>query len=142
MSSFTDKVVKSAVLIFCCLAQFAHLDNNVDIYCFYLTNFSHEIERELETNIRSQSMEKSTAGTVKQTITGDDPIIGILNMNKWYEEFHVLKRGKKGDVRAESAIHISALVRFNTYAKISQIRCPRNFASCHGSGYRTKKDIY
>ncbi len=31
-------------------------------------------------------------------------------------------------------------MRFNTYAEISQIRCPRNFASCHGPGYRTKKE--
>jgi len=26
--------------------------------------------------------------------------------------------------------------------KISQIRCARDFASCHGPGYRTKKDIH
>jgi hypothetical protein len=47
-----------------------------------------------------------------------------------------------GDVRAESALQISSFVKFNTYAKISQIRCPRDFASCHGPGYRTKKDIH
>jgi hypothetical protein len=33
-------------------------------------------------------------------------------------------------------------VRFNAYAKICQIRCTRDFASCHGPGYRTKKDIH
>jgi hypothetical protein len=47
-----------------------------------------------------------------------------------------------GGVRAESALEISSFVRFNTYAKISQIRCTRDFASCHGPGYRTKKDIH
>jgi len=49
---------------------------------------------------------------------------------------------KNEDVRAESALKISSFLRFNRYAKISQIRCPRDFASCHGPGYRTKKDIH
>ncbi len=48
---------------------------------------------------------------------------------------------RKGDVRAERALQISSFARFNTYAKIIQIRCTRDFASCHGPGYRTKKDI-
>ena len=33
-------------------------------------------------------------------------------------------------------------MKFNIYAKISQIRCPRDFAAFHGPGYRTKKDIH
>ena len=45
-------------------------------------------------------------------------------------------------VRAENALYISSFVRFNTYAKITQIRCTRDFASCHGPGYRAKKDIH
>jgi hypothetical protein len=49
---------------------------------------------------------------------------------------------QSGDVRAESALHTSALVRINFYAQISQIRCPWNIASCNGPRYRTKRDIY
>ena len=33
-------------------------------------------------------------------------------------------------------------MKFNIYAKISQIRCTRDFTSCHGPGYWTKKDIH
>ena len=54
----------------------------------------------------------------------------------------ILNLQGRGDVRAESALQISLFVRFNPYAKISQIRCTRNFASCHGPGYRAKKDIH
>ena len=46
------------------------------------------------------------------------------------------------NVRAESALKESSFVKFNTYAKINQIRCTRDFASRHGPGYRTKKDIH
>ncbi len=48
VSSFTNKVVKSAVLISCGIPQQIHLDNDVDICCLYLTNFSCEIEREMD----------------------------------------------------------------------------------------------
>ena len=49
---------------------------------------------------------------------------------------------EKRDVRAEIALHISSFIRFNTYAKISTVRCARDFAPCHGPGYRTKRDIF
>jgi hypothetical protein len=45
-------------------------------------------------------------------------------------------------VRAESALQICSFAGVNTYAKIGRIRCIRDFASCNGPGYRTKKDIH
>jgi hypothetical protein len=33
-------------------------------------------------------------------------------------------------------------VKFDTYAKISQIGCTRDFAPCHGPGYRTKEIFF
>ena len=43
---------------------------------------------------------------------------------------------KHGDVRAENALHIGTSLTINAYSKIRQIRCPQNFASCHGPWYR------
>ena len=91
VSSFTNKVVKSAVLILRGIPQSIHLDNDVDICCFYLTNFSCEIEREMEKNIGKKSMNEPIASAVRQTMTTDDPIIQVLNMSNWYGEFNVLR---------------------------------------------------
>jgi hypothetical protein len=46
------------------------------------------------------------------------------------------------DARAESALHTSTVVKIHAYATISQIRCPRDIAPCHGPRYRTKRDIH
>ena len=60
--------------------------------------------------------------------------IGRALMSK--PELLLLDGNNKGDVRAESVLHLFSFVRYNTYAKISQIRCARDFAPCHGPGYR------
>jgi hypothetical protein len=58
------------------------------------------------------------------------------------EKWKIENGDENGDVRAQSALHTGAFARINIYAKISQIRCPRDIASCNGPGYRAKRDIY
>jgi len=47
-----------------------------------------------------------------------------------------------GDIRAECALHMNTVSTIKSYATISQIRCFRGFASCHGPGNRMEGDIF
>ena len=96
------------------------------------TNLRHEIA-ELKRSNKLLAAEKKILDEILDNLPGTFYI--------WDDRPQII-RGRNGDVRAESALQISSFMKFNTYAKISQIRCPRDFASCHGPGYRTKKDIH
>jgi len=82
----------------------------------------------LPTDFFGEDEHQTVTAAVEKTFTEGEVTVGNGDGN--------------GDVRAESALQISSFMKFNTYAKISQIRCPWDFASCHGPGYRTKKDIH
>jgi hypothetical protein len=75
----------------------------------------------------------------KTSISAHNYIVLDETVNK--ENAGLGGRSGLGGHRAESDLQISSFVRLSIYAKISQIRCTRGLASCHGPGYRTEKNI-
>ena len=45
----------------------------------------------MEKIIGKKSMNEPIASAVRQTMAGDNPIIQVLNMSKWYGEFNMLR---------------------------------------------------